>query len=193
MKSLVYSIGLILLLASCQAKPDRTEDVKSTSALTSVGGDEGEGKLAKTSMKKVVEKLDNAVSDSTEVEGTGLDCYVWTNTYLATTVVEDEEGDKFDLTIAITLKEDEQNEYSGTIHMYLSGCEDQMFKGTVKAKAQKNYVTVFFDENVDGMEEMFKKNDKLVQFEISYGEYVASWFAPMNDYVDEYTVLSLQK
>lgn len=145
------------------------------------------------SASPIVKKhLQDGVADTTEVDPSLPDCYVWSNTYLATTAVEDEEGDQFELYIAITLKEYENDDYTGTIHIYLSGCEDQMFKGTVKASARQNYVTVYFDENVDGMEEMFRKGDKLVRFEIAYGEYVASWFEPMNDYVDEYTILSLQ-
>lgn len=190
-------LGIALLLASCQAKPEQTDDSQMSAMNTSLTDVQLSEKSAVNQKKSTVKSIGDSLTaevDSLELEeGNDLECYVWSNTYLATTIVEDEEGDQFELYVAISLNDYEKNDYTGTIHIYLSGCEEQMYKGKVTAKAQHNFVTVYFDENVDGMEEMFKKGDKLVKFEISYGEYIASWFAPMNDFVDEYTVLSLQK
>lgn len=181
----------MVIIAACQSKPEQAEDTPISADLTSITDVQSGVNANKTSLKKTVKKLEEQANDSTETDTESLDCYVWTNTYLATTAFEDQEGDQFELHIAITLNELENNDYNGTIHMYLSGCEEQMFKGTVTAKATSNYVVVYFDKDVEGMDDMFKKGDKLVQFEFAYGEYVASWFAAMNDYVDEYTVLSL--
>lgn len=194
MKTILFSLSILLFLASCQAKTEQAEDATLSSAVTSVADVQTDGyqKLTKGSIARLANDTAKEDPDSLAVEEYEIECYVWANTYKATTIVETEEGDQFELHIDITLKDFDFDDYVGTINMYLSGCEDQMFRGTIKAKAQRNYVTVFFNENVEGMEDLFKKGDKLVQFEISYGEYIASWFAPMFDYVDEYTVLSLE-
>lgn len=194
MKTILFSLSILLFLASCQAKTEQAEDATLSSAVTSVADVQTDGyqKLTKGSIARLANDTAKEDPDSLAVEESEIECYVWANTYKATTIVETEEGDQFELHIDITLKDFDFDDYVGTINMYLSGCEDQMFRGTIKAKAQRNYVTVFFNENVEGMEDLFKKGDKLVQFEISYGEYIASWFAPMFDYVDEYTVLSLE-
>jgi len=195
MKSVKFCIILLLILVSCQAKTDQVEDTQLSVNTVNISDAQVTESVStpKASLKKIVTNSNKEESDSVSVDSLSLGCYEWANTYLATTAVEDEEGDLFELYTAITLEDYDVNEYKGKIHIYLSGCEEEMFQGTVTALAEHNYVTVFFDQNVDGMEQMFKKGDKLVKFEISYGEYVASWFAPMNDYVDEYTVLSLQR
>lgn len=191
MKTIFYSLLLVVFLASCQAKSEQVDDAQSGLTAPSLNDVQSGDASPNASLKRVVNNLEEA-NDSTETDSLAIGCYDWANTYLATTMVEDEEGDQFELYTAITLKDEEKGEYIGTIQIYLSGCEDQKFQGSVKAVAERNYVTVFFDEDIDGMEDMFKKGDKLVRFEISYGEYVASWYQAMNDYVDEYTILSLQ-
>lgn len=191
MKTIFYSLLLVVFLASCQAKSEQVDDAQSGMTAPSLNDVQPGDASPNASLKRVVNNLEEA-NDSTKTDSLTIGCYDWANTYLATTMVEDEEGDQFELYTAITLKDEEKGEYIGTIQIYLSGCEEQKFEGSVKAKAERNYVTVFFDEDIDGMEDMFKKGDKLVRFEISYGEYVASWYQAMNDYVDEYTILSLQ-
>jgi|GEM_PF-7128451 len=193
MKINVFSIAALMAFASCQSKPEQPEETALASASATISDVQGADnpKLSKTSLKKVVDKL-SAETDTIVANVDSIDCYSWANTYLATTAVEDEEGDQFELYTSITLKEVENSLYEGTISIFLSGCEEQQIRGTVTAKAQRNYVTVCFDQNIDGMEELFKKGEKIVQFEITYGEYVASWYSCMNDFVDEYTVLSLQ-
>ena len=191
MKTIFYSLLLVVFLASCQAKSEQVDDAQSGMTAPSLNDVQPGDASPNASLKRVVNNLEEA-NDSTETDSLTIGCYDWANTYLATTMVEDEESDQFELYTAITLKDEEKGEYIGTIQIYLSGCEEQKFEGSVKAKAERNYVTVFFDEDIDGMEDMFKKGDKLVRFEISYGEYVASWYQAMNDYVDEYTILSLQ-
>jgi len=192
MKVFFYCIATLVVFIACQGKPEQAEDASLVGSMTSVSDVQGNDnvKLSKASVKKVVDKL-SAEGDSIVLDVDSIDCYSWANTYLATTAVEDEEGDQFELYTSITLKALEKSDYTGTIGIYLSGCEEQEIRGTVTAKAKGNSVTVYFDQNIDGMEELFKKGDKIVQFEISYGEYVASWYSCMNDFVDEYTVLSL--
>lgn len=191
MNKLYYTILSLLLLSACQAKTEQVKESQSGAATTSVVDVLHHARASKTSPKRVISKNDSVAVDSTDLDIANLECYVWANTYVATTLVEDDNGEQFELKTEISLKDNELNLYDGSIRIYLSGSEDEAFRGTVTAVAQKNYITVYFDENVDGMEDMFKKGEKLVKFEISYGEYIASWFTPMNDYVDEYSVLSL--
>lgn len=192
MKLLNYGVATLLLLAACQSKTEQADEaVVLTKAVAVSDLNSGVALSTNKSMSQIAVPKKPQVPDSLAVEETEIGCYTWTNTYLATTDIMSEEGDHYELHIAITLTEEETDSYKGYIEMFLSDCEDQTFQGTVKAVAEKNYVTVYFEKNVDGMEDMFKKGDKLVQFEYSFGEIVASWFGVMSPYVDEYTVLSL--
>lgn len=194
MKLFCYCFVSFLLFAACQAKTEQADDtnvITETSLVNDMNS--GSSLSARKSLSEVAASKKVEQTDSLDIDANSSVSYVWANTYLATTDVVSQEGDHFELHIAITLKEDEGDDYTGTINMFLSGCEDEMFRGTVKAKAEHNYVTVYFDEDVDGMDEMFNQGEKLVKFEIAYGEYVASWFNAMTPYVDEYTVLSLGK
>lgn len=195
MKPTSFILGALLFLVSCNNSPENNEQTHNDNSTQAVPGN---SKSKADSLPTTAAKSDKTKkqreedTESIKSLNDDLECYDWNNTYIATTMVEDEEGDQFELYICINLNNTEkQNEYKGEIKMFLSGCEDQTFSGTVSAKAEYNHVTVYFDKNLEGMEDMFNHDDKLVMFEIAYGEYVASWFAPMHDYVDEYTLLSL--
>lgn len=195
MKSLLFFFTIVLILTACQAKPEQTDDsqnIATISPMNDLSSVDQHGAARKASVKNVL-AIKGEENDSTEVDDDRVECYMWANTYIATSIVEDEEGDQFELNVVISLKDQEYDRYTGTISIYLEGSENQMLQGTVSAVAQRNYVTVVFEDDIDGMEELFKKGEKLVKFEISYGEYVASWYSAMNDFVDEHTVLSLQQ
>lgn len=192
MKLLNYSIITLLFLASCQAKTEQADDaVVHSKAQPITDLNTVEALSSGKSFAQVASSRKAEIPDTLENVEKSLDCYVWSNTYLATTDVVSEEGDHYELHIAITLNEGDGDNYTGVIEMFLSDDEDGAFRGSVKANAEQNFVTVYFDKNIEGMEDMFKNGDKLVQFDYSYGEIVASWFGVMSPYVDEYTILSL--
>lgn len=194
MKPIKYGVAALLILAACQSKPEQADDaVVITKAVAVSDLTSGEALSTNKSVSQIAIPKKVQVPDSLSNDEKEIGCYTWANTYLATTDVVTEEGDHFELQIAINLTEEESDNYSGIIEMGLSDCDDVMFRGAIKAVAEKNYVTVYFEKNLDGVEDMFKKGDKLVQFDYSFGEIVASWFSVMSPYVDDYTILSLVK
>ena len=128
MKTILFSLSILLFLASCQAKTEQAEDATLSSAVTSVADVQTDGyqKLTKGSIARLANDTAKEDPDSLAVEESEIECYVWANTYKATTIVETEEGDQFELHIDITLKDFDFDEVNGSDDSsYFTGYEEE--------------------------------------------------------------------
>lgn len=131
-------------------------------------------------------------NDSLQNDSVSVGCYRWDNEYYASTKVTNEaNGVQYDMNVIITLKEDETDKYSGGMVLYVD--EENFVEAYVEGEAEGNHITLYYvedEENTTG--DIFKDHDKLVLFELSEGEYSASWYKSMHRFVNETTVISIR-
>lgn len=185
----ILSIAATLAISSCSNKENAPAVFSSYMSPNVVDGNT-HSELAKVTKKmKVIEEADTLVTDSVAA----IDCYRWNQEYLAcTNMLNEEDGETFSLNIQITLQESPKTgEYNGGLLLYVD--EENFVEAAVVGLAEGNHITVYYQEdreNTTGT--LFKHNDKLVKFEILEGEITASWYAPMHNFVDESTVISIR-
>lgn len=149
-----------------------------------------------TELKKITTQYQQKnATDSIDTDSISepIDCYRWNHEYNASTkMINEEDGTPFDLNILITLQETRNSdEYEGGMVLYVD--EENFVEAAVVGLAEGNHIIVYYKEdreNTTGT--LFKHNDKLVMFEVTTGEILASWYTPMHDFVDESTVISIK-
>ncbi len=131
-------------------------------------------------------------NDTLQNDSMSVGCYRWDSEYYASTKVTNEaNGSLYDMNIIITLKEDETDKYSGGMVLYVD--DENFVEAYVEGEAEGNHITLYYvedEENTTG--DIFKDHDKLVLFELSEGEYSASWYKAMHRFVNETTVISIR-
>lgn len=181
--------ALFMSLASCTKNEDKIAVFNETITPNVVDAGAPSKLTAITRQRNRELAQDTTSVDSTEMIG----CYRWDSEYYATTRVRnDVDNSEYDMNVMITLQPTNDDRiYTGGILLYVD--EENFVEAYVEGQAEGNHITIFYvedEENTTG--DLFSEHDKLALFELSEGEYSASWYKPMHRFVNETTVISIR-
>lgn len=117
-------------------------------------------------------------------------CYRWDREFRASTQALDEDGKPFEYNIFINLQPSISDLYQG--EMTLCADNYEILTVLVEGHAEGNHITMYYVEELDTETNVFAPNDKLVKVELVDGNYEASWYRPMHNFVDGNTIFSIR-
>lgn len=182
------TICLIIVLVSCSGKEDNATFFSRDVSIGIVDAPSNRALSKAAKRAHIDDTLDSITSDSLV---SVLDaCYRWDREFSASTPLNDNDGNPVELHLLITLAEPHGNHYLGGMVLFVD--ESNFVEAELEGIAEGNHITIYYlesDANTTG--DLFKNHEKLVTFSIEDGEYTASWYAPMHQFVNESTIIAI--
>lgn len=201
-RTLISSATILLCMVSCANKDDKVIVIGDITA-SNISETEVPKTLSVAKKKKAnidTLSIDSLALDSMAYDsllhqdlefGKNIACYNWGGEYIASSQIKsDIDNSEYEINILITLLNSPSSDYIGGLVLYVD--EENFVEAVIKGKAEGNHITLYYEEdNQNTTGDLFKDGDKLVTFELSSGEYVASWYKAMHRFVNESTVISI--
>ena len=185
----VLSICTLFAMFSC-ANKEQSIPIFSDNGSLQINNPNTKSKLNAIA-KKHLEELaaDSLANDS--INNSISECYRWDREFQAVTKMTNEDGSEFEMNIIIDLDLVEDDQYAGSLVLYID--DDNYVEAAISGKAEGNHINIYYVENKENTtRDLFKDKDKLVKFELADGEYSASWYESMANFVDDNTILSIR-
>lgn len=181
-------LALVLFLTACSGK-EETATIFSKSAQIGVVDAPAPKALSKAVRRaRINETADSLLNDSTQLQMDA--CYRWDREFSATTQLNDNDGNPVELHLLITLGEPRGNHYMGGIVLYVD--ETTFVEAELEGVAEGNHITIYYVESENNTTgDLFDDHEKLVTFTIEQGEYTASWYKTMHQFINETTVIAI--
>lgn len=181
-------LSAVLVMISCSGKE---ESASFFSRDVSIGVVDAPAKkaLTKAARRAHIDNQNDSIPSDSIVNVLDA-CYRWDREFTASTPLKDNDGNPVELHMLITLNEPRGNHYFGGIVLYVD--ESTFVEAELEGIAEGNHITIYYiesDANTTG--DLFSDHEKLVTFTIENGEYTASWYAPMHQFVNESTIIAI--
>lgn len=181
-------LSVFFVLASCSGKEESSTYFSRDASINVVDAPAKKALTKAARRAHIDEVADSIPADSLASSPDA--CYRWDREFTASTPLNDNDGNPVELHMLITLNEPQGNHYFGGIVLFVD--ESTFVEAELEGIAEGNHITIYYvesDANTTG--ELFKDREKLVTFTIEDGEYTASWYAPMHQFVNESTVIAI--